>query len=71
MAHLVDAAPVSHPVSEVGEGFQRVPAYTLLEFNDEVQDDRGRFCPVALEQVGRQVEPHMLARRIRRAANCY
>ena len=47
-------------------GFYRVRIGSLVEIGDQTLDDRGRPCPVTLDQVGREVTVERIVLRIDR-----
>jgi hypothetical protein len=47
-------------------GFYRVSIGSLVEIGDQTLDERGRPCPISLDQVGRQVTKDSLVLRIDR-----
>jgi hypothetical protein len=47
-------------------GFYRVRIGSLVEIGDQTLDESGRPCPIALDQVGREVTPDRLVLRIER-----
>jgi len=53
-------------VEEPVPGFFRVRIGSLVEIGDQTLDDRGRTCPISLDQVGREVTPDRVVLRIDR-----
>jgi len=47
-------------------GFYRVGVGSLVEIGDQTLDDRGRPCPISLDQVGRVVTVESVVLRIDR-----
>jgi len=47
-------------------GFYRVGVGSLVEIGDQTLDDRGRPCPISLDQVGRVVTGERVVLRIDR-----
>ena len=47
-------------------GFYRVRTGSLVEIGDQTLDDRGRTCPISLDQVGRKVTPDHVVLRVDR-----
>jgi len=48
------------------QGFYRVGTGSLVEIGDQTLDDKGRPCPIALDQVGRVVTQDRIVLRIDR-----
>ncbi|HEX6018905.1 MAG TPA: hypothetical protein VFZ28_12475 [Burkholderiaceae bacterium] len=47
-------------------GFYRVGVGSLVEIGDQTLDDRGRPCPISLDQIGRVVTGERVVLRIDR-----
>jgi hypothetical protein len=52
--------------SNLVPGFYQVRVGSLVEIGDQTLDDRGRPCPVTLDQVGREVTLERIVLRIDR-----
>lgn len=52
--------------SNLAPGFYQVRVGSLVEIGDQTIDDRGRPCPVTLDQVGQQVTVERIVLRIDR-----
>ena len=56
----------SYRSDDVVPGFYRVSSGSLVEIGDQTIDERGRPCPISLEQVGRIVTQERVVLRIDR-----
>lgn len=61
-----DRRGTNEPPGPVVPGFYRVRIGSLVEIGDQTLDERGRPCPISLDQVGRQVTLEHVVLRIER-----